>query len=412
MREFAKRVRQTIVATLLIGGSVAACGAANVTSGPRTPDASPPVLGLDWGRATSVERPVNFDATLDPSAKVPEHPVLRIPGQALMLDVTAGPHGSLVAVGYVPPDFTAAAWTSADGSTWSLHPIDTDTYSFAVGVAANTDSRIVAVGYAKAEPVAWSSADGARWERHAAPVLVRGTYERMTTVITVQGGFLAGGSAGPELFERHARFWHSADGTTWEAVTDDPAAFDNAEVRSITRLGSELVAVGVVGSAQKPTAGVAWLSSDGSTWTRIDDPDFAGALTDSVVAAPFGGLVAVGSDTGRHEAVVWTSVDGRRWMRLARESSRARDPGYVWMTDVAAVGDVVIATGMAQALQRPSATSWVSHDGVRWERARSAPVQEQGEFNAITPGGPGAVAVGVFGGPDSSVPTVWLTPAR
>ena len=36
--------------------------------------------------------------------------------------------------------------------------------------------------------------------------------ERMTTVIATPDGFLAGGSIGPELFERHARFWRSADG--------------------------------------------------------------------------------------------------------------------------------------------------------------------------------------------------------
>jgi hypothetical protein len=47
-----------------------------------------------------------------------------------------------------------------------------------------------------------------------------------------------------------------------------------------------------------------------------------------------------------------------------------------------------------------------------WEQARSAPVQQQGEFYAITPGGPGAIAVGSFGAPDSYVPTIWLTPGR
>ncbi len=82
------------------------------------------------------------------------------------------------------------------------------------------------------------------------------------------------------------------------------------------------------------------------------------------------------------------------------------------MTDVVAIGDAVIGIGDYQGLQRGTATSWISRDGTSWERARSAPVQEQGEFYAITPGGPGAIVVGSYGAPDSYLPTVWFTPAR
>jgi hypothetical protein len=54
----------------------------------------------------------------------------------------------------------------------------------------------------------------------------------------------------------------------------------------------------------------------------------------------------------------------------------------------------------------------VSRDGKAWQQARSAPVQEGAEFYAIIPGGPGALAVGAFGTPDSYVPEVWQSPAR
>jgi hypothetical protein len=82
------------------------------------------------------------------------------------------------------------------------------------------------------------------------------------------------------------------------------------------------------------------------------------------------------------------------------------------MTDVATISDVVIGIGDYQGLQRGTATSWVSGDGIHWDQARSAPVQEQGEFYAITPGGPGVIVVGSFGAPDSYVPTVWFSPGR
>jgi hypothetical protein len=402
-------IRTFGVAVLLMG---AACGCGGVTPTPTSSAAGPAVLGIDWGRAERVERPANYTATLNPSEKVPDHPILRIPGQAIMADVATHPDGSLVAVGYVPPVFTAEAWTSKDGTDWALHPIDPDEFTFAVGVAAGEGGSAVAVGRSRGDPVAWTSADGTTWEKHTVPVLDPKTAERMTTVIATPDGYLAGGSAGPELADRHARFWRSVDGRTWDAVPDDAAAFADAEVRSITRFGDASIAVGVVGTAQKATAAVAWISLDGQHWTRVDDPSFDGAVAVSVAAAPFGGLVAVGSDVARHEAIVWTSSDGRQWTRAPRTAATTRDPGFVWMTDVAAIGDVLVATGMEQPLQRATATSWVSRDGVHWEPAHDAPVQEQGEFYAITTGGPGAVVVGAFGGPDSYVPTVWLSPAR
>jgi hypothetical protein len=66
---------------------------------------------------------------------------------------------------------------------------------------------------------------------------------------------------------------------------------------------------------------------------------------------------------------------------------------------------------------RPEALTLLGQPGmgaevVRWDRSRSAPVQEQGEFYAIAPGGPGVIVVGSFGAPDSYVPSVWLSPGR
>ena len=53
-----------------------------------------------------------------------------------------------------------------------------------------------------------------------------------------------------------------------------------------------------------------------------------------------------------------------------------------------------------------------SRDGITWQEARSAPVQEQGEFYAVVSTGEGVVAVGSFGQPDDFIPTVWLSPGR
>ena len=374
---------------------------------------APPVLGLDWARAPSVETPKNFEVDPEASAYTGTHPILRIPGQAMIADVTRLSDGGFVAVGYVPPGWVPAAWTSSDGLSWSIHSMGTTDFTFPVSLAAGVDGAAVAVGRSGQMPVAWTSVDGIAWQRHSVPVLEGSDIaERMTTVVASERGYLAGGSVGPELFDRHARFWTSVDGIDWQAVPDDPVAFANAEVRAITTFGDGFVAVGVVGAVQEPSGAVAWTSPDGLTWTRVDDPSFADGIAVAVVPAPFGGLVAVGSDLDRREAVAWTSPDGRRWTRAPREASREYPGGFAWMTDVVAIGDTVIGVGDVQGLQRGTATSWVSRDGIRWDRSRSAPVQQQGEFYAITPGGPGAIVVGSFGAPDSYVPRVWLSPGR
>lgn len=397
--------------------TVVACGStAPPASGPSTSAAiakpsGPAVLGIDWTRAASVERPSNFEVDPNASAYTGTHPILRIPGQAMIADVAGLPGGGFVAVGYVPPDWVPVAWTSSDGLDWSIHSMGMTDFTFPVSVAAGADGTVVAVGRYGQMPVAWTSRDGVAWQRHSVPVPESSDVaERMTTVVASKRGYLAGGSAGPELFDRHARFWTSIDGRDWRPVPDDPVAFENSEVRAITTAGDGFVAVGVVGPAQEPSGAVAWTSADGVTWTRVDDPSFVDGITVAVVRAPFGGLVAVGSDLDRREAVAWTSPDGHRWTRAPSESSRQHPGGYAWMTDAISMADTVIAIGEYQGLQRGTATSWVSRDGLRWDRARSAPVQEQGEFYAISPGGPGIVVVGSFGAPDSYVPGVWLSP--
>lgn len=328
-----------------------------------------------------------------------------------MSDVVASAAGGFIAVGYVPPDWTPVAWTSEDGTSWTIHEMGTTDFTFPVAAVGGADGTIVAVGRSRSEPVAWTTRDGVDWERHAVSILgTAGVAERMTTAVATGDGFVAGGSVGSELFDRDARFWTSEDGDAWKPVPDDPAAFADAEVRAIATFEGGLVAVGVVGPAQHPTGAVAWTSRDGEAWTRVDEPAFAGSVAVAITAAPFGGVVAVGSTIDRREAVAWTSPDGRHWTRAPSESSREHPGGFAWMTDVTAMDDLVLAIGDYQGLQRGTGTSWVSHDGLGWQRARTAPTQEQAEFYAIAPGGPGAVVVGAFGAPDSYVPRVWLTP--
>jgi hypothetical protein len=413
-----------LVALVLL---TAACGSTPASPSPSIAPASlpvpapsgPPVLGLDWGRADDVARPEEAFAAPSPGASFAfsvgsnrsGHP-LHFPGQAMMADLAVLPTSGLVAVGYVYPGWHPTAWTSPDGRSWTLQPIADTEFTFPVAMAVGADGGIVAVGRSGSSPLAWTSSDGTAWRPHPVATLGDGTVaERMTAVVPTPDGFIAGGSVGPELLDRHARFWRSTDGVTWQPVADDAAAFANAEVRAIARLGDEYVATGVTGSVQEITGSVAWTSSDGVSWNRVDAPALAAGRAVALANAPSGGLVAVGSDRTEDEALAWVSPDGRSWTLAPSEASR-QYYGKIRMTDVTAIGDELVAVGNYVGLQRGTATAWVSGDGLHWAKAHVAPIQQQVELYAVAAVGPGLVAVGSFGAPDDYIPTVLLSPAR
>jgi hypothetical protein len=401
----------SITMSLIACGSTVASQRPASSPGAPTASSGPPVLGRDWGRA-AVEGPKNFEETLPPSFHQ-DHPILRFPGQAIMSDVLGQESGGAVTIGSIPPDWTPAAWSSPDGLTWSLHLLGEEDFTFPVALAAGGDGQVVAVGRSRKVPVAWTSRDGSSWDRHDVAILGDGTeFERMTSVAAGPHGFVAGGSIGPEVGERRARFWTSTNAIDWEPVPEEATAFADAEVRAIEPFHGGYVAIGMLGPTNAPTGAVSWTSPDGLVWERHESVDFEGGTAAAVAPAPLGGLVVVGSTIDRHEAVTWTSQDGRAWTKAPGEASRQFGEGYIWMRDVVAIGDALIAVGDFQPLQRATGTVWTSRDGRRWERAPVVPVMEQVDLYAIASGGPGALAVGDFGGPDSHVPTAFFSPGR
>lgn len=373
--------------------------------------ASPaPALGLTWVTAPQVDRPELAFAL--PSA-IPAssgegrsgHPG-HFPGQSVIDDaVTFGP--GLLAIGYTYPGWTATGWTSVDGRTWQLSTISREDGTFPVAVAAG-HGIVVAAGRHGRAAVVWTTVDGTHWEEHR--ISPMGTdNERMTAVVATADGFVAGGSAGPELGMRTARIWRSTDGRTWRPLPAG-AAFADAEIRDLVVTGSGLVAVGVTGAATRPTGSTSWISPDGERWTRIDSPALGTGRAVALAELPDGGVVAVGSDPDEHEAMAWVSPDGRTWRQAPREASRSLGNRKIRMTDVTVVGDLVVGVGNVVGLQFGTAASWVSRDGLQWTRSTDTPAMEQGELNAVIVGGPGLVAVGTFGAPDNYIPRVWLSP--
>ncbi len=404
-------------------GGIPAPSAAGSIASPGSGDSASPapsrslVAGLDWRAATDVARPEDAFPSGTPAPTVPSGPGTaghpgHFPGQATITDVVVH-DGRLIAVGYVGPEWRPVAWTSTDADHWSLVEIgrpDPGAFGFAESVSAIPDGGVVAVGRSGSRPVAWTSADGAAWTLRDVPTLGGpADTERMTVVAAGPGGLLAGGSVGPELFERRARLWSSEDGTTWEPVADDPA-FDGAEVAALIPVADGWLALGRIGTGQRTTGSVAWRSPDGRRWTRIDDPDLAKGWVRAVTRAPDGSLVAVGSEPDEAGAYAWRSTDeGRTWSLAPGEPSRTYH-GKMRMTDVVPTADGLLAVGNFVGVQFGDGASWLSDDAVHWERSPLQPSMGQVEPSAVVAFGDREVMVGTFGAPDNYIPRAWISP--
>jgi hypothetical protein len=395
-----------------------ATGDPSASSGPVHAPTSPPAFGLTWGLVEDVERPeaaFSFPSNL-PTAptgpNTPGHPG-NFPGQSILKDVALG-GDRLVAVGYTAIHGVgkADAWTSTDGTHWALSEIDATPGSFSVSIVASRAGGFVAVGRSGSAAAAWTSADGAAWRRasvagHAGaggePVA-----ERMTIVVAGEDGFLAGGSSGPELLDRRARFWTSPDGRAWKAVADADA-FDGVEVAAITRVGGGYLAMGRLGDGQRGTGTVVLRSDDGADWRRIDDEALGSGLAVAVVATE-DGYLAVGSDLDEREAVVWASEDGVAWSRAPQETSRLHFGEKVRMTDVLVTGVGYVGIGNFVGVQYGTGTSWLSTTGYSWVQGPLQAALGQGEPEAMLAWGDRLVAVGSRGAPDNYIPSVWISP--
>ncbi len=147
--------------------------------------------------------------------------------------------------------------TSADGLTWSEVLATAFTGAKVSGVAAGS-AGLAVVGTSPTGPVVWTSSDGRAWTR--VPAAQTPASGRMMDVAAAGPGFVAVGSDGAR-----AAAWTSTDGRTWQEQPPSPA-LDNASMTRVVSTGSGLIALGESSTGD----GLAWASSDGSAWTRLD----------------------------------------------------------------------------------------------------------------------------------------------
>jgi hypothetical protein len=307
-----------------------------------------------------------------------------------VLDQKAVSNAQLLDVVWTGTRFVAAAvdlnasgvlLTSTDGQRWRSIPAGGSTGS-PEHLAAGPNG-VVAVGTIDARSAAWVSADGRNWTyrtRVFPKALGSNDEVRVTDVVATATGWLAVGRDDPfcpvgcPAEPLRALMWTSTDGETWTRLQQP--SFPGGGINSVSAVDGGFVAVG-------DAAGHAaiWTSPDGLAWRRVtDDPMFgvpdgspAEATATAVgVASAFGAIVVVGAAHGATAeggdlVMAWRSTDGKAWSPAAVEGA---DDGQVF--GVAATSSGFLATGPSGETSCLGGI-WSSLDGASWACEASDP---------------------------------------
>ena len=274
---------------------------------------------------------------------------------------------------------SAAAWISADGSTWERTLLAGRAGGYAqIDQVVTTSTGLVAMGSAGVErctgsgegggrcqplPIAfWTSADGRTWTRLPTSTAFDGA--EVTGFASGPGGLIAVGDRG--FAQPH--LWTSTDGSTWQSQSLDPTVFGKAHFGTVAPFpGGWLIAGSTGGTPPGPgggaesgngSKGAVWVSPDGATWHAATVTGQGSGTELRELYAGSDGLIAVGSLEGDKTGALWTSADGETW-----SLAPADDYGSYHTFPMATDGQRIAGDSYAQ---RDKISFAVSADGLAW----------------------------------------------
>src|SRR6185369_16575431 len=261
----------------------------------------------------------------------------------------------------------------------------------------------------------------------------------LVVAVAIAGGLLSrvappavsGGSASPGTATASPASIAAWSSLTWEKTSPVPFESDETIVNDAIAVGDGFVAVGTT-EANHALTGHVWLSPDGRTWERIDDPGIA-TLVPARVMAVGDTIVVLGDrrtpgDAAKH-VELWRSADGVEWTQgpslpvPGDAVSAAGGPAGIllpvdrrmfvigpeldaWTETTTWPADVYLgspawadgrwiqpgATGVVGANAPTTATVWTSVDGRAWT-ARTM-TQSKGAAFRVFAAADGLVAIG------------------
>src|ERR1035437_8819319 len=245
----------------------------------------------------------------------------------------------------------------------------------------------------------WASADGATWERVSQP----GAFEKYGSGFAAfglsddgNGGLIVVGSIGTGGESRAAMAWHSSDGVTWTRA--DTGSTDSGELMRVAARPGSIVAVGdwtspvssgATGSGEAANQLGAWFSADGETWRQVILPNSVSYIPTALTAWKGGFAAVAAKNTAESVSSVWTSSDGRTWEKAPVDLA-----GF-GSTAMAGLGDRVVAVGarLDSKLGMVPA-SWSSTDGRTWTESDASTRDPAIMFDDVTVVGEDLVAIG------------------
>ncbi len=230
------------------------------------------------------------------------------------------------------------------------------------------------------------------------------------SVLPWRNGFVATGSLDPDppmARDIHEAFFASSDGLQWTLVDEDATANAGQGPQWIVTNGDKLVAVSYDGVENLSRPLLAWVSSDGRSWTRLGgtwDAVWKDAWPIAIAGGPTG-VVAIGED-GNDRPIIVRSSDLVTWSRETLSpvfaSAVFRDmvsygDGFVIVGRDGAPDTYSDATGSVLGVGRPAA--WISPDGLAWTAAEVEGNEIKGaELSSVGAGANGLYATGIDDG--------------
>ncbi len=264
----------------------------------------------------------------------------------------------------------------------------------------------------------WVSADeGASWERilesetpgHWAP---RAYFQ---TVVKGDSMYVLGGQDFGMVSTFFNDVWASQDGVQWTQLTSDAGWAGRAGLRAVTFEdeiyifgGSQFDDDAIIGPGG-PTRiyfNDVWKSADGASWELVTDDAPWEPRAGAVVVVKAGAMYLLGGERGflcdplpdcelPYFNDVWRSTDGASWELVTDSAGWTPRPGH----QCAVVFDHIVCFGGFGLPENPMDV-WVSPDGASWEQVSDAPWNAQSpddikyDFEGIAVGD----AIFTFGG--------------